>query len=178
MAGKHAQDLRRRMDAAFENLSRQLHGMEPHMERADAPGEWTTREVLSHLLFEKGFAPAAALATFSERDYPMVEIDPGATFLDDQRRRMTLPQFRDALDAQRRQVLEYVDGLEEREFDQRKARIPLFKQFMGTDEITLDMYLGAMFDYHWNDHAGQIEKIRHAVGLGSAAAAAPRAAHT
>jgi DinB family protein len=172
MAGKHAQDLRRRMDAAFENLSRQLHGMEPHMERADAPGEWTTREVLSHLLFEQGFEPAAALASFSERDYPMLEIDPGATFLDDQRRRMTLPQFRDALDTQRRRVLEYIDGLEQRDFDQRKARIPLFKQFMGTDEITLDMYLGAMFDYHWNDHAGQIEKIRLAVGLGSVAGAA------
>ena len=170
MAGKHAQDLRRRMDAAFENLTRQLQGMEPHMERADAPGEWTTREVLSHLLFEAGFEPVAQLGSFSERDYPMVEIDPGDTFLDDQRRRMTLPQFKDALEAQRRQVLAYIDGLQEREFDQRKARIPLFKQFMGTDEITLAMYLGAMFDYHWNDHAGQIEKIRHAAGLGSAAA--------
>jgi preprotein translocase subunit SecA len=44
---------------------------------------------------------------------------------------------------------------------------------MGTDEITIDMYLGAMFDYHWNDHAGQLEKIRQAVGLGSDAAAKP-----
>jgi hypothetical protein len=170
MAGRHAQDLRRRIDAASENLSRQLHGMEAHMERADAPGEWTTREVLSHLLFEPGFDPAATLAAFSERDYPLVEIDAGATFLDDQRRQMTLPQFRNALDAQRRRVLEYIDGLEEREFDQRKARIPLFKQFMGTDEITIDMYLGAMFDFHWNDHAGQLEKIRRAAGLGAAAA--------
>jgi hypothetical protein len=176
MAGKHAQDLRQRIDAAFENVSRQLQGMDAHMERADAPGEWTTREVLSHLLFEHGFDPAAALATFSERDYPVVEIDPGATFLDEERRQMTLPWFRDALDAQRRRVLEYIDGLEERAFDQRKARIPLFKQFMGTDEITLDMYLGAMFDYHWNDHAGQLEKIRQAVGLGRDVAAKPGAA--
>jgi hypothetical protein len=166
MASKHAQDFRRRIDTASENLHRQLQGMEAHLDRADAPGEWTTREVLSHLLFEPGFDPAAMLATFSERDYPLVEIDAGATFLDDQRRRMTLPQFRDALDAQRRRVLEYIDGLEEREFDHRKARIPLFKQFMGTDEITLDMYLGAMFDFHWNDHAGHLEKIRQAVGLG------------
>ena len=176
MAGKHAQDLRRRMDAAFANLTGQLQGMEPHMERADAPGEWTTREVLSHLLFEHGYEPAAQLASFSEQDYPMIEIDPGDTFLDDQRRRMTLAQFEELLDTQRRQVLAYVDGLDEREFDRRKARIPLFKQFMGTDEITLDMYLGAMFDFHWNDHAGQLEKIRHAVGLGSVRAR-PGAAH-
>jgi DinB superfamily len=173
MAGKHAQDLRRRIDAAWENLSRQLHGMDAHMERADAPGEWTTREVLSHLLFEPGFDPAATLASFSERGYPLIEIDPGATFLDDQRRQMTLPELRNALDAQRRRLLGYIDALEEREFDQRKARIPLFKQFMGTDEITIDMFLGAMFDYHWNDHADQLEKIRQAIGLGRAAAAKP-----
>ena len=173
MAGKHAQDLRRRIDAAAENLGRQLQGMEPHMERSDAPGEWTTREVLSHLLFEPGFDPGATLATFTDRDWPLVEIDPGATFLDDQRRKMTLSQFKDALDAQRRRVLEHIDGLEERAFDQRKVRIPLFKQFMGTDEITIDMYLGAMFDYHWNDHAGQLEKIRQAVGLGPVDAAKP-----
>jgi hypothetical protein len=176
MGSKRSQDLRRRIDAAFGNLSRQLQGMDAHMERADAPGEWTTREVLSHLLFEPGFDPAAKLATFSERDYPVVEIDAGATFLDDQRRRMTLPQFREALETQRRQLLEYVDRLEEREFDRRKARIPLFKQFMGTDEISIDMYLGAMFDYHWNDHAGQLEKIRQAVGLGSADTARPSGA--
>jgi preprotein translocase subunit SecA len=86
---------------------------------------------------------------------------------------MTLSQFRGALEAQRRRVLEYIEGLEEPAFERRKARIPLFKQFMGTDEITIDMYLGAMFDYHWNDHAGQLEKIRQAVGLGSDTAAKP-----
>jgi hypothetical protein len=175
MASKHAHDLRHRIDAAFENLNRQLQGMDTHMERADAPGEWTTREVLSHLLFEPGFDPAATLATFSERDYAVIEIEPGATFLDEQRRQMTLSQFRDALDAQRRRVLEYMEGLEEPAFERRRARIPLFKQFMGTDEITIDMYLGAMFDYHWNDHAGQLEKIRQAVGLDSDAAAKPGA---
>jgi hypothetical protein len=173
VASKHAQDLRRRIDVASENLSRQLQGMDAHMERTDAPGEWTTREVLSHLLFEPGFDPAAMLATFSERDYPVVEIEPGATFLDEQRRKMTLSQFTDALNGQRRRVLEYIEGLEEPAFERRKARIPFFKQFMGTDEITMAMYLGAMFDYHWNDHAGQLEKIRQAVGLGSDAAAQP-----
>jgi hypothetical protein len=34
---------------------------------------------------------------------------------------------------------------------------------MGTDE----MYVGALFDYHWNDHAGQLAKIRQAMLLTS-----------
>jgi hypothetical protein len=169
VASKSAQELRGRIDAAWENLSRQLQGMDAHMERADAPGEWTTREVLSHLLFEPGSDPVATLGTFAERDYPLVEITPGETHLDDQRRRMTLAQFREALDTQRRRVLAYLDGLEEREFD-RRARIPLFKQFRGTDEVPISMYVGALFDFHWNDHAGQLAKIRQAVGLGSGVA--------
>src|SRR5262245_18432089 len=166
MASKTAQALQGRIDAAWQNLSRQVQGMENHLERADAPGEWTAREVLSHLLFGPGFDPAQTLATFAERDYPLIEIAPGETFLDDHRRGMTLAELRDALDGQRRRVLGYIDGLAEREFD-RKARIPLFKQFMGTDEITIAMYVGALFDYHWNDHAGQLEKIRRAIGLTS-----------
>src|SRR4029453_2577575 len=119
MANKHAQDLRRRIDAAAENLSRQLQGMDAHMERADAPGEWTTRGVRSHPLFEPGFDPADPLATFSEPDNPVVEIEPGATFLDERRRQMTLSQFTDALDAQRRRVLEYIEGLEGPAFERR-----------------------------------------------------------
>ena len=167
MAGKNAQELRVRIDAAWDNLRRQLQGMEAHLDRADAPGEWTTREVLSHLLFEPDFDPVAILRTFAERDYPLVDISPGDTFLDEQRSRMTLAQLTEALDTQRCRVLAYIDGLTEPEFD-RKGRIPLFKQFMGTDEVTIPMYVGAMFDYHWNDHAGQLAKIRQAVGLASA----------
>ena len=166
MASKKAQELRGRIDAAWENLSRQLQGMDAYLDRSDAPGEWTTREVLSHLLFEPGSDPTKTIGSFAERDYPLVAITPGDTFIDDGRRQMTLAQLRAALDAQRRRVLGYIDGLEEGDFD-RKARIPLFKQFMGTDEITISMYVGALFDYHWNDHAGQLAKIRQAVGLPS-----------
>jgi hypothetical protein len=36
---------------------------------------------------------------------------------------------------------------------------------MGTDEISIATYVGAMFDYHWGDHAGQLAKIRKAAGL-------------
>jgi hypothetical protein len=166
MASKTAQELRKRMDAAWENLSRQLQGMDAHMDRTDAPGEWTTREVLSHLLLEPGFNPVETLRKFSERDYPLIEITPGDTYVNESRRAMTLAQFREALDTQRRRVLAYVDGLEDREFD-RRARIPLFKQFMGTDEITISMYVGALFDFHWNDHASHLAKIRQVVGLAS-----------
>jgi hypothetical protein len=139
--------------------------MEAYMDRSDAPGEWTTREVLSHLLYEAGGDPVPALRTFSEHELPVVEIVPGKTAVTEERRRMTLRQFIQALDAQRRGVLGYIEGLSDAQLTQRKARIPLFKQFMGTDEIPIHVFVGALFDQHWNSHAEQLAKIRKAVGL-------------
>lgn len=165
MAGTMLAELRTKGDAAWATLTRQLQGMEPYLERSDAPGEWTTREALSHLLFEPGWDPVAFLKKFSDRDFPPAEIEPGKSDLTDERRKMTLRQFVDALDAQRRSVFRYLEGLSEAEISGRKARIPLFKQFMGTDEIPVHVYVGALFDLHWRSHAEQLAKIRKAVGL-------------
>ena len=165
MASKVVDELRQKTDAAWVNITRQLQGMEPYLERSDAPGEWTTRQVLCHLLFEPGWDPAATLRSFAERDLPVIEIEPGNPHVTDDRRRMTLGQLVDALDGQRRAVFGYLETLSDRDVQLRKARIPLFKQFMGTDEIPLAQYVGALFDFHWNDHAGQLGKIRRATGL-------------
>lgn len=68
------------------------------MERSDAPGQWTTRELLSHLLGVESWNPVDFLKKFSERDLPPGEITPGQTTMTAERRKMTLPQFIDALD--------------------------------------------------------------------------------
>jgi hypothetical protein len=167
MATQTVRDLEAKSDAAWKNLTAQLAGIEPYLERSDAPGEWTAREVLSHLMFEPGWKPAALLASFAERDLPTIDIEPGEHFLTPERRRMTLAQLVAALEAQRREVFEYLRGLSDADLA-RKARIPLFKSFMGTDEIPLPMFVGAMYEYHLNDHAGQLAKIRKAVGLPAA----------
>jgi hypothetical protein len=167
MASATVTGLREKSEAAAANLYRQLEGMEPYLERSDAPGEWTAREVLCHLLFEPGWKPGAVLETFAERDLPVIEISPGSTNVTPERQKMTLKELADALETQRRELFGYLDGLSEADL-QRKARIPLFKQFMGTDEIPIPVFIGAMFDFHWNDHAGQLGKIRQAVGLSEA----------
>jgi hypothetical protein len=165
MANKTVDALRGKTEAAWSNLSGQLQGMEPHLERSDAPGEWTTREVLSHLLFQPGSNPVDLLKTFADRDYKVVDFKAGEVHMTPERRAMSLKQYCDALDAQRRGVYQYLDTLPEADLAARKLRIPLFKQFMGTDEISLTMFVGGMFDFHWNNHAGQLGKIRKAVGL-------------
>ena len=168
MAGKIASELKAKTDESWATLTSQLQGMEPHLERSDAPGEWTTRQVLCHLLFEPGWQPADFLRQFSERDLPHREIVPGLADVTPERKAMTLTQLTDALDAQRRAIFAYVDTLSDAELQGRKARIPLFKQIQGSEEVPIAVYVGALFGYHWNDHAGQLAKIRKAVGLADA----------
>jgi hypothetical protein len=165
MANAMVKELRTKSDAAWANLSRQLGGMEPHMDRSDAPGQWTTRQVLAHLLGEQGRERVDFLKKFSDRDLPVGETTPGQTSVTPERQKMSLRQFLDTLDAQRGEVLAYLEGLPEADLERRKARIPFLKQFLGTDEIALAQYVGLLFDRHWNEHAGQLAKIRKAVGL-------------
>jgi DinB superfamily len=157
-------DLQTRSDAAWKNLTAQLAGMAPFMERNDEPGEWTTRQVLTHLLGPPSWDIVAVLRSFSHGDLPVIEIDAGDPALTPERRTMTLDQLVTALDTQRRGAFTYLHSLSESDLT-RKARIPLFKTFMGTDEIPLPEFVDAMYEYHLNDHAEQLGKIRDAVGL-------------
>ena len=102
MASTPVIELKRKSDAAAANLSKQLQGMEPLLDKSDAAEEWTTRQVLCHLLGDPDWKPVAMLKSFTSSNLPV---------------------------------------------------------------ITLAVYVGAMFDYHWNDHAGQIAKIRKANGM-------------
>ena len=164
MAHPKVNDLRARTDKSWAHLKAQLQGMEPHLDKSDAPGQWTAREVLCHLLFEAGWKPVPLLKTFADKDLPLIDIKPSLVDVSGGRKAMTLKQLMDALDGQRRDVMNYLDGLGEAELN-RKSRIPLFKQIMNTDEIDIPTYVGALLEYHWNDHAGQLAKIRKAAGL-------------
>jgi hypothetical protein len=95
---------------------------------------------------------------------PVIEIKPGQPHGTPERQMMTLRQFKNALDRHRLEVFVYLETLSDEDL-QRKARIPLFKQFPGTDEATMPTWVGAVFGVHWGDHAGQLAKIRKAVGL-------------
>ena len=164
MAHEKVNELRARTDKAWAHLKAQLQGIEQHLDKGDAPGQWTAREVLCHLLFEPGWKPVPLLKTFADKNLPVIDIKPGDTDVSGERNTMTLKQFADALDAQRREVMAYLDGLGEADL-KRKSRIPIFKEIMGTDEVDIPTFVGALFEYHWSDHAGQIAKIRKAAGL-------------
>ena len=165
MANRTVNELRAKNDAVWDSLGRVLRGMEGHLEQADAPGEWTARQVLCHLLFEPGWKPVTMLERFtSGPDLPLFEIAPGVTSVTPERERMTLAELTAALDAQRREVFGYLDTLDEADLG-RKARIPLFKPMLGTDEVPLSVFVGAVLELHWNGHVEQLVKIRAAARL-------------
>ncbi len=98
MSNGTVNELRKKSAAAWERIGRQLAGMDAHLERTDAPVQWTAREVLCHLLFEPGFRPAGMLERFASTDLPLVEITPGVSTVTPERRRMTLAELIAALE--------------------------------------------------------------------------------
>ena len=65
MATAAVNELKKKSDDAAANLWKQLQGMEPNLDKSDAPGEWTTRQVLCHLLGDPGEKPVAVLQSFA-----------------------------------------------------------------------------------------------------------------
>jgi hypothetical protein len=168
MASLIVGELRRATDAVWVRLNAQLQGMEPHLERSDAPGEWTTRQVLGHLLSEPGWRPLPVLFAFSVDRPPLIQIEPGRTYDTPERQMMRLHQFVKALDRHRLEVFEYLETLDDEALSARRARIPLFERLLGTDDVTIPIWVRTIFGVHWDDHAGQLAKIRKAVGLPAA----------
>jgi hypothetical protein len=164
MATAIVEDLRRDTDEAWAALTRQLVGMEAHLDAPEGPGQWTARDVLCHLLSAPGSRPVDFLKTFSDRELPLSPVEPGQTAVTPERRRMALADFVADLDARRREVFAYLDGLDEAALG-RKARLPFLKSVMGTDEVPMPAYVRLIFVFHWNDHAGQLAKIRKTLGL-------------
>jgi len=170
MASQIVAELRITTDAVWNKLSAQLQGMECHMERSDGPGEWTTRQVLCHLLGAPGWRPVPVLSTFVKAEpgeaaeLPVIDVQPGQSHVTPERQMMKLQQFKNAIDRHRREVFGYLETLDDDDL-QRKARIPLFGQFLGTDEVTMPTWVRVFFGVHWADHADQLAKIRKAVGL-------------
>src|SRR5260370_8116955 len=111
MSNATVNELRKKNDAAWERLERQLAGMEAHLERAHAPGQWTTRQVLCHLLFEPGFRPTGLLECFAAADPPLIEIIPGVVTVTAERGRMTLAELTAPLAPHRRRVFPYLETL-------------------------------------------------------------------
>src|SRR5258708_20428260 len=111
MTNATVNELRKKNDAAWERIERQLAGMEAHLERAHAPGQWTTRQVLCHLLFEPGLRPTGLLECFAAADPPLIEIIPGVVTVAAARARMTLSALTAALDPRPRQAFAHLDTL-------------------------------------------------------------------
>ena len=79
MANATVKEIRKKNETAWLHLGGQLEGMDTHLERADAPGQWTAREVDCHLLFEPGWQAAARRQVFAYLE-TLGEADLGVMF--------------------------------------------------------------------------------------------------
>jgi hypothetical protein len=172
MASQVVTELRGAADAVWLRLSAQLEGMDCYMERAAAPGQWTARQVLCHLLGAPGWRPVPVLASFVPAGGPagpgalaVVEVKPGEVHLTPERQMMKLQQFKNALARHRREVFDYLATLSDQDLERRAC---VRRLGPGPDEVTIPAWVASTFVAHWSDHADQLAEIRRVVGLPAA----------
>lgn len=155
------EDTRQRMNLALEALVAQLEGLDARLDEAEAPGEMTVREQLSHLLGPEDADFAATLRTFSETAPPRIPLDPeGAPHRSPARDAMTLAQYIEALRLLHRRVQIELGTLPPQLLERRRALVPEWAPFTGSEEVSLETFVLGHLESHWMEHAEQIARLR------------------
>ncbi|MFN8507916.1 MAG: hypothetical protein U0547_10170 [Dehalococcoidia bacterium] len=155
------EDTRQRMNLALETLIAALDGLDGQLDEAEAPGEMTLREQLSHLLGPADRDLPALLRTFSAANPPRIAPLPdGLPCLTAERERTTLAEFADALRLLHRRVQLELGTLPPAVLERRRARIPEWEAFLGTDEVPLETFVLLELETHWMEHAEAIDRLR------------------
>lgn len=155
------EDTRQRMNLALESLMAALDGLDGRLDDAEAPGEMTLREQLSHLLGPADRDLPALLRTFSAANPPLIAPLPdGMPCLTPERERMTLAEFADALRLLHRRVQIELGTVPPAVLERRCARVPGWEAFPGTDEVPLETFVLLELETHWMEHAEAIDRLR------------------
>jgi hypothetical protein len=127
--------------------------------RQPAAGEWSVREVLSHLCGEEGENHASGFRRLLDEDTPLFELDPGKSNFTPERQKMTTSELLSVAVAQYNELGAFLAGLNEEQLS-RKARVPLLKDSPLGEYVTMAQLAGALVDYHLNEHINQISSAR------------------
>ena len=164
MVSVAATSLRGALQQKMSELGEALEGMtEEDAARRPADGEWSCKEMLSHLMGDEGESFVTGLRRILNEDTPLIGVVAGLPYFTPARQAMSLAELRAGVWRQYEEVAEFVGGLNDDQLA-RKARIPLLKETPIGEYATLGQWAGAIINFHLTDHVGQMGKVREALG--------------
>jgi hypothetical protein len=150
--------LKDQLDARIREIEQAVSGT-PEEKASQAPeGEWCAKEVLTHLAGSEAESFFDGVRLFVEEDTPQLGTTPGDPYFTGNRPNASVDELLAAVTRQYRELATWVGGLTEEQLS-RKAHAPAFKETPLTEYPTLQLWLGAIINYHLPAHIQQLQVL-------------------
>jgi hypothetical protein len=143
----------------LEDKVQQIEDAVEHAGKAPAPGEWSAREVLTHLAGAEAQTFYEGCQKFVAEDTPRLDITPGDAYMSDSRKEATIDELLAAVVGQYRELSKWVGSLSEADLA-RTAQLPAFKDTPLGEYPSLGLWIGGIINFHLPDHIQQLQALR------------------
>jgi hypothetical protein len=163
MVSQTATSIHDALQAKLAELGEALDGIsEEKATRRPADGEWSCKELLSHLM-GRDEVSVTYLKPFVEQDGPTIEVEVGEALYTPDREAMSFAEMRAAVEEQYGRAAEFLGSLSEEELARTGKLPPFFKETPLGDTVTLGQWANALINLHLADHVAQARAIRQAL---------------
>lgn len=149
--------LQQQLQQKVEEIKQAVSGIdEQKATRHPADGEWSAKEVLSHLCGDTDALSMYEFKRFLDEDTPALGIAPGS--YSDVRSDAPIAELTSKIDSDYGQIGKFLAGLNEEQLN-RKAHIPFLKETPIGEYPTLGQWAMGVINFHLNDHVQQLKTL-------------------
>ena len=149
--------LKQQLDQKVQEIKQAVSGLsEEQASREPAPGEWSAKEVLSHLCGQDDALSMYEFKRFLTEDTPPLGITPGQ--YSDIRQGAPVPELLSKVESDYSAIGNFFAGLNEEQLN-RKAHIPFLKETPLGEYPTLGQWAIGIIQFHLNDHVQQLKNL-------------------
>ena len=149
--------LKQQLDQKVQEIKQAVSGLsEEQASREPAPGEWSAKEVLSHLCGQDDALSMYEFKRFLTEDTPPLGITPGQ--YSDIRKDAPVPELLSKVESDYSAIGNFFSGLDDQQLN-RKAHIPFLKETPFGENVTLGQLAGLLINFHLNDHVNQLRNL-------------------
>jgi hypothetical protein len=150
--------LSQQLSAKVKEVTDAVAGLsEEQAARPKAEGEWTAKQVLSHLCGDDDALSMYEFQRFLEEETPPLGISPGRYA--DVRKDASVSELVSKIESDYAQIGQFFAGLNEDQLG-RKAHVPFLKETPLGEYPTLGQWAGAVINFHLADHINQLRALR------------------
>lgn len=147
----------------LEKMNQLCAGLDEVTASRAPEGRWTPKEIISHLCGPEGIGIMPALQAILQQDTPRLDMEAADSYYTGKRTQKTFADLLSELNKEYGRMAELVAGLSDAQLA-RKAHIPMLKETPMGEYPTLAMFVGALAEYHLDDHIKHMKEILAGLG--------------